>query len=65
MKLIDVYKYLDFCMPVNIQHKYTKETVYSGTLCYFPVMLAELEVSFISFDTNENRWIIYYEEGEE
>lgn len=59
MKLIDIYKYLDFCMPANIQNKYTKDTLYSGTLCYFPVMLAELEVSLITFDSQNNCWIIY------
>lgn len=64
MKLIDIYKYLDFCMQANIQHKYTRDVVYSGTLCYFPVMLADLEVSLITFDSQTNCWIIYYEEDE-
>ena len=61
MKLIDLYEYLDFCIPVLIQQMHPKEILYDGMLCYIPMTLAHIEVYLISFDSKENKWVIYYE----
>ena len=64
MKFIDLYAYLDFCIPVRIQQMYPSKILYDGILPYTPITLAFIEVYLISFDSKENKWVIYYEGDE-
>lgn len=65
MKLIDIYEYLDFCIPVKVQQIYPKKVLYNGLLCNIPMSLANIEIFLISYGKDDKSWMIYFEGDKE
>lgn len=65
MKIIDIYEYLDFCIPARVQQMTPKKVMYSGLLGNIPLSLANIEIFLISYDKSDNSWVIYFESDEE
>lgn len=65
MKFIELYEYLDFCIHIEVIQMYPKKTLYVGRLALAPMTLANIEIYLISFNLRENRFVIYYEGGNE
>ena len=65
MKFINLYEYLDFCIPIEVKQMYPNKMLYVGRLSLAPMTLANIEIYLVSFDLRKNRFVIYYEGDKE